>query len=48
MKQAGCLHIPEGRRDHTNPRRSPPPPEFQFGQMRAFSEYAELTYPTIS
>jgi predicted transposase YbfD/YdcC len=25
IKDAGYLHVPEGRRDHTNPRRNPPP-----------------------
>jgi predicted transposase YbfD/YdcC len=39
LKDAGYLHVPEGRRDHTTPA-DPPPPRPRLGQMRTFTEHA--------
>ena len=35
------LHIPEGRRDHTTPRRNPPPPRPRLGQKRTITDAPE-------
>jgi hypothetical protein len=40
IKDAGYLHVPEGRRDHTNPSRNPPPPRLRLGQKRTITEHA--------
>ena len=40
IKDAGYLHIPEGRRDHTTPGRNPPHPRPRLRQMRTFTEHA--------
>ena len=40
FKDAGYLHVPEGRRDHTTPAETSPPPRPRLRQMRTFTEYA--------
>ena len=39
IKDAGYLHVPEGRRDHTTPADFPPP-RSRLRQMRTFAEHA--------
>ena len=45
LKDAGYLHIPDGRRDHTTSAETLRPPRPRLGQKRTFTEHAGALTP---